>query len=85
MCLLHFMKSKLLQAACLSLAVFVGGGCAQFILPSSAQLKALAQDHNSIEIDVVTIYGTLKMRRNMTPTNTGTILVPDGATLKIKQ
>ncbi len=75
------MKTKLFQTACLSLVAFLIGGCAQFILPSASQIKALAQDNNSLEIHVVTIYGTLEMRRNMT--NSAPFVVP--ATLTIKQ
>ncbi len=71
------MKSKLLQAACLSLSVFVGGGCAQFILPSASQLKALAQDRNSIKVRVVTIYGTMDLERNLVYTNSdGAVFSP---------
>ena len=74
------MKTKLLLLATLVLLP----GCAQFIMPSAAQLKALAQDHNSVKVRVVTIYGTLDLERNMESTNNGTIFVPDGATVRVK-
>ncbi len=56
------MKTKLLLSAC-ALALLTG--CAQFILPSPAQLKELAQDKNSIKVRVVTIYGTMDLERNV--------------------
>ena len=42
-------------------------GCASWIMPSAAQLKALATDTNSIDISIKTIYGNVDFRRNMPP------------------
>lgn len=47
------------------LSAFALSGCARFVLPSPLQLKALAQDTNSIHLRVVTIYGTVDLYRNI--------------------
>lgn len=39
-------------------------GCARFILPSAAQMNALAHDTNAVHLSIQTIYGSVVMDRN---------------------
>lgn len=69
-------------------------GCASFVLPSPKQLDSLARDTNSIELDLQTIYGNMKLRRNMdrfaavpwSPiTNANSFMVTPETTLKVEK
>ncbi len=61
------MKKYLLLLPLIALA-----GCAQYLLPSASQIKALASDTNSVHIQINTIYGTVQFDRNMN----GVVTVP---------
>jgi hypothetical protein len=40
-------------------------GCARFLMPSAAQINALAKDTNTVHVSIQTIYGSALYERNL--------------------
>jgi len=58
------MKTKIALIAIVA-ALAVSTGCSRFLMPSSAQIRALAADTNTVYLRVNSVYGNLEMRRNI--------------------
>lgn len=67
----------------LLLLLLLQTGCARLLMPSASQLEALAKDTNSIQIEIISMYGTVRFYRNIgMATNSGSVLITPTTTLK---